>query len=216
MSLDTDSKKTHINSLVDLVDRGSKAWSTLSHHHATNSTITHVNIKKCMFNTCHIPDTPISHYYSEIIACANKLQGIGVQVSPHEVQDLIIANLPTGEWTTYGASILMCPGSLLVQDLTRLLDDFKWSQGQIGQQDAVQGALMVTSGGDSRGGQGRGQGGCGAGNGNNRGGNQKCYRCNELGHVTSQCTAPAPVNTNEENEMQHHALMVFERPSHPF
>src|SRR5260221_5597785 len=153
-----NSEKTHINSLVGLVDRGSQAWFTLSHCHATNSTITHVNIKKCMFNTCHIPDTPISHYYSEIIACANKLQGIGVQVSPHEVQDLIIANLPTGEWTTYGASILMCPGSLLVQDLTQLLDDFKQSQGQIGQQDAVQGALTVTSGGDSQGGQGRGRG----------------------------------------------------------
>src|SRR5260370_21035616 len=43
-----DSKKTHINGLVDLVDRGPQAWSTLSCHHATNSTstITHVNIKK--------------------------------------------------------------------------------------------------------------------------------------------------------------------------
>ena len=149
-----DSEKTHIDSLVDLVDRGSQAWSTLSHSHATNSTITHVNIKKHMFNAHHIPDTPISHYYSEIIACANELRGIGVQVGPHEVQDLIIANLPTGEWTTYGASILMHPGSLLVQDLTQLLDDFEQSQGQIGQQDAVQGALTVTSGGDSQGGQG--------------------------------------------------------------
>ena len=62
-----DSEKTHINSLVDLVDRGSQAWSTLSHCHATNSTITCVNIKKHMFNTHHIPDTPTSHYYSEII-----------------------------------------------------------------------------------------------------------------------------------------------------
>ena len=96
------------------------------------------------------------------------------------------------------------------------MDDFEQSQGQIGQQDAVQGALMVTSGGDSRGGQGRGQGGCGAGNGNNRGGNQKCYRCNELGHVASQCMAPALVNTNEENEMEWQALMVFEWPSHAF
>ncbi len=68
-----DSEKTHIDSLVDLVDRGSQAWSTLSHCHATNPTITCVNIKKHMFNTCHIPDTPISHYYSEIIACANEL-----------------------------------------------------------------------------------------------------------------------------------------------
>ena len=68
-----DSEKTHIDSLVDLVDRGSQAWSTLSHCHATNPTITCVNIKKHMFNTHHIPDTPISHYYSEIIACANEL-----------------------------------------------------------------------------------------------------------------------------------------------
>ena len=96
------------------------------------------------------------------------------------------------------------------------MDDFKQSQGQIGQQDAVQGALTVNSGGDSQGGQGRGRGGCGAGNGNNRGGNWKCYRCNGLGHVASQCMAPAPVNTNEENETEQQALMVFEQSSHAF
>src|SRR5260370_26793233 len=109
-----DSEKTHINGLVDLVDRGPQAWSTLSCHHATNSTITCVNIKKQLFNTCHTSDTPISNYYSEVIACANELQGIGVQVGQHDVQDLIIANLPAGKWTTYGASILMHPGFLLV------------------------------------------------------------------------------------------------------
>src|SRR5260370_34127067 len=117
MSLDTDSKKTHIDGLVDLVDRGPQAWSTLSHHHATNSTITHVNIKKRMFNAHHTSDTPISNYYSEVIACANELQGISVQVGQHDVHDLIIANLPAGKGTTYGASILMHLGFLLVQDL---------------------------------------------------------------------------------------------------
>jgi len=76
-------------------------------HHATNSTITCVNIKKQMFNACHTSDTPISNYYSEVIACANELRGIGVQVGQHDVQDLIIANLPASKWTTYGASILM-------------------------------------------------------------------------------------------------------------
>ena len=50
----------------------------------------------------------------------------------------------------------MHPGSLSVWDLTQLLDDFEQSQGQIGQQDTVQGALMVTSGSDSQGGQGWG------------------------------------------------------------
>src|SRR5258708_23597433 len=68
-----DSEKTQIDSLVDLVDRGSQAWFPLSCCHATNSTIAHVNIKKHVFNACHIPDAPISNYYSEIIACANKL-----------------------------------------------------------------------------------------------------------------------------------------------
>ena len=153
-----------------------------------------------MFNARHTSDTPISNYYSEVIACANELQGISVQVGQHDVQDLIIANFPASEWTTYGASILKQLGFLLVQDLMQLLDDFKQSQGQSEQQEMVQGALVATSGGGSLS-WCHGQGG-GARSGNNCRGSQKCYRCNELGHIASQCTAPAPVNTNEEIKME--------------
>ena len=86
-------------------------------------------------------------------------------------------------WWMDNISILMHPGFLSVQDLMQLLDDFKQSQGQGEQQEAVQGALMAVSGSGSQvWGWGWGWGGHG---GNNHGGSQRCYRCNELGHVAS-------------------------------
>jgi len=68
-----DSEKTQIDSLVDLVDRGSQAWFTLSCCHATNSTIAHVNIKKLAISL--MPQSPTTIVKSLHVPTSYECQG---------------------------------------------------------------------------------------------------------------------------------------------
>jgi hypothetical protein len=204
-------QRVTIVGLVDQANRGPAAWEALLVRNASNTTVARVEIKRRMYSTRHDHTKPISEYISKIISCGHELRGIGVAVGPTDVQDVILANLPPS-FASYGSSIMLQPGNISIEALSRLLVEYeKQMQESFASEPGAIAAFARRSGGSKfgKGSSSTAGGSSGAGGDGDegkksrgrRGGKIRCFRCKEYGnHYADKCPAPAPVDSSDDEE----------------
>lgn len=178
----SDSERKHIAGLAETSDRGPKAWESLKARYASSTTIARIEVKRRMINTRYDPDVGMAGYCGHLVECGDQLAAMGETIGEHEVEDFILANLPA-EFASYGAS-LMLKGNLSAQELTNFLCDHE--RGLQGQETIGYSVASVRAEKAAAARAGNGS----KGSTRERG---KCYRCQQLGHKASECTAPSPV-----------------------
>ena len=197
----TEEVKWHVQHIIDNWGHGPHAWSILKDQFGKSMTISHIKMKRWMFNTYYDPEKGMSAYCSVIIECSNKLWAMGKTIGPKDILDVILANLPA-KFATYGASLMLCLTTLSTEQLSNFLMDHEKGLLQKGEETPVVAAYVRQMQGKK------------SGDGRNGGVSKwskacKCFQCREPGHVATNCPAPKPVSLDNEGEASAVGLLAL-------
>lgn len=169
------SQYCHIRSCAD----GHEAWTALAAIYEKPSRANRIAIKRSLYGYVHDTAQPMQDYITGITNLASRLDAIGCGLTATDITDVLIFNLDS-DYSAIAGTLAASKEEFKVSEVSGMLIDEEKRR-------------MGMEGSSERGGEALAAQHARINNPNARRGTVTCYRCQEIGHLAKDCTAPAPV-----------------------
>ena len=180
----------HIRNCTD----APSAWSALERIYLRNSSANQISLKRCLYGTQHDLKDSIHIYINNITNLASQLHAMGVNIGDEDIMDVLIFNLPS-LYDPVATALMTHHSKLMVSNISAALIEYKSCNKSEANPDGNLSVHFTKLGI------------CGKGkfskdlNSVNNG--VTCHCCWKMGHYAHDCTAPAPIQSEETNFVGH-------------
>jgi gag-polypeptide of LTR copia-type/Zinc knuckle len=172
----------HIHDCVD----APLAWNALEHVYLRNSAANQISLKHHLYSTRHDLKDSIHSYINNITTLTSQLHAMGMTMGEEDITDVLIFNLPTA-YNSVATTLMTQHGRLTVSDVSAALIKYESCNKSDSDSNVSDSAHITQSSSCVKGKPTKDLNGV------------TCHHCQKLGHYAHDCTAAAPIQSEEAN-----------------